>query len=126
MAFLNYINCNNNSVFECLRTILHEGTIEKRSQFIIEGLFAIRKAGFETAGFKSVTDELDLVEEEDQITHEIGLDEDLNPEMHLDVFKKEDDFEKNEQEYNKIKVDILGNILIIQNTKITLQCDFKR
>ena len=31
-------------------------------QFIIEGLFAIRKAGFEASGFKAIKPELDLVE----------------------------------------------------------------
>jgi hypothetical protein len=33
------------SVFERFRTILHEGAIDKRVQYIIEGLFAIRKVG---------------------------------------------------------------------------------
>lgn len=33
------------SVFERFRAILHEGTIDKRCQYIIEGLFAIRKVG---------------------------------------------------------------------------------
>ncbi len=31
------------SVFERFRAILHEGSIDKRTQYIIEGLFAIRK-----------------------------------------------------------------------------------
>jgi len=42
--------------------VLHEGNIEKRSQFVIEGLFAVRKAGFEASGFKAVAPELDLVD----------------------------------------------------------------
>lgn len=96
------------SIFERLRAILHEGAIEKRCQFIIEGLFAVRKAGFEKSGFPSVPPELDLVEEEDQITHEIGLDEDLNPEMALDVFKYDEDYETHEKEYEAIKREILG------------------
>jgi len=33
------------SVFERFRAILHEGAIDKRTQYIIEGLFAIRKVG---------------------------------------------------------------------------------
>ena len=33
------------SVFERFRGILHEGEIDKRVQFMIEGVFAIRKAG---------------------------------------------------------------------------------
>lgn len=34
-------------VFERFRGILHEGEIDKRVQFLIEGLFAIRKAKFQ-------------------------------------------------------------------------------
>jgi len=49
-----------------------------------------------------------LVEEEDQITHEIGLDEGLNPEMALDVFKFDEDYETQEKEYEAIKREILG------------------
>lgn len=96
------------SVFERLRAILHEGEIEKRCQFIIEGLFAVRKASFVKSGFPSFPTELDLVEEEDQITHEIGLDEELNPEMPLDVFKFDPNYEQNEKEYEIIKREILG------------------
>jgi hypothetical protein len=50
------------SVFERFRSVLHEGTIEKRCQFVIEGLFAVRKAGFEASGYPAVKPELDLVE----------------------------------------------------------------
>lgn len=96
------------SIFERLRAILHEGEIEKRCQFIIEGLFAVRKAGFTKSGFPSVPTELDLVEEEDQITHEIGLDEDLNPEMALDVFKLDPEYDLHEKQYEAIKKEILG------------------
>lgn len=34
-------------IFERFRGILHEGAIDKRVQFMIEGLFALRKAGFQ-------------------------------------------------------------------------------
>lgn len=34
-------------IFERFRGILHEGEIDKRVQFLIEGLFAIRKAKFQ-------------------------------------------------------------------------------
>jgi len=36
------------SVFERLRAILHEGAIDKRCQYMIEGLFAVRKVGLNT------------------------------------------------------------------------------
>ena len=37
----------NTGIFERFRGILHEGEIDKRVQFLIEGLFAIRKAKFQ-------------------------------------------------------------------------------
>ena len=94
------------SVFERFRAILHEGQIDKRVQFMIEGLFAVRKGQFE--GFPAVLPELDLVEEDDQITHEISLDDTLVPETHLDVFKVDPNFEENEKAYAEIKKEILG------------------
>lgn len=50
-------------------------------QFIIEGMFALRKAGFEKSGFPALKPELDLVEAEDQITHELGLDDELQAQV---------------------------------------------
>ncbi|GJM97182.1 hypothetical protein PR202_ga14089 [Eleusine coracana subsp. coracana] len=64
------------AIFERFRGILHEGEIDKRVQFLIEGLFAIRKAKFQ--GFPAIRPELDLVEQEDQFTHEISLDDDVD------------------------------------------------
>ena len=37
----------NTGIFERFRGILHEGDIDKRVQYLIEGLFAIRKAKFQ-------------------------------------------------------------------------------
>lgn len=71
----------NSGIFERFRGILHEGEIDKRVQFMIEGLFAIRKARFQ--GFPAVIPELDLVEQEDQITHELSLEDDLDQETGL-------------------------------------------
>lgn len=99
-------------MFERLRAILHEGEIDKRVQFMIEGLFAIRKAGFAKSGFPAIQSELDLVEEDDQITHEVTLDEELNPEMQLDVFKFDDAYEQHEEDYEKIKKEILGECIL--------------
>ncbi|GJP79460.1 hypothetical protein CLOP_g9693 [Closterium sp. NIES-67] len=95
------------SIFERFRGILHEGEIDKRVQFTIEGLFAIRKAKFE--GFPAVLPELDLVEEEDQITHELSLEEPYDAETALDVFKVDPDYLANEQRYKEIKAEILGD-----------------
>ena len=80
-----------NSIFERLRSILHEGAIDKRVQYMIEGLYAVRKSNF--ADYPAVLPELDLVEAEDQITHEVSLDEQLDLEESLDYFTFDPDFE---------------------------------
>ncbi|KXZ52169.1 hypothetical protein GPECTOR_10g798 [Gonium pectorale] len=95
-------------VFERFRAILHEGQISKRVQFIIEGMFALRKAGFEASGFPALKPELDLVEAEDQITHEIGLDDELQAQMNLDVFRVDPEYEEGERKYAAIAKEILG------------------
>ncbi|CAN6485751.1 unnamed protein product [Victoria cruziana] len=69
------------SIFERLWGILHEGEIDKRVQFLIEGLFAIRKAKFQ--GYPAVRPELDLVEQEDQFTHEVSLEDEVDAEEGL-------------------------------------------
>ncbi|XP_023913980.1 uncharacterized protein LOC112025538 [Quercus suber] len=94
-------------IFERFRGILHEGEIDKRVQFLIEGLFAIRKAKFQ--GYLAVRPGLDLVEQEDQITHEISLQEEIDPEIALDIFKPDPNFLENEKRYEELKKTILGD-----------------
>eukprot|EP00879_Flechtneria_rotunda_P031581 GHRR01034514.1.p2 GENE.GHRR01034514.1~~GHRR01034514.1.p2 ORF type:complete len:142 (-),score=40.87 GHRR01034514.1:1325-1750(-) len=43
------------SVFERFRAILHEGAIDKRCQYMIEGLFAVRKVCCMCHGCQAVT-----------------------------------------------------------------------
>ncbi|KAL3529830.1 hypothetical protein ACH5RR_009152 [Cinchona calisaya] len=93
-------------IFERFRGILHEGEIDKRVQFLIEGLFALRKAKFQ--GYPAVRPELDLVEQEDQLTHEISLSDQIDPEIALDIFKLDPNFLENEKKYEELKKSILG------------------
>jgi pre-mRNA-splicing factor CWC22 len=73
-------------VYDQLRNILHEANeLEKRTQYAIEVMFQIRKDKYKD--FPSVREELDLVEEEDQITHNVDLDGDIATEDTLNVFK---------------------------------------
>lgn len=60
-------------MYDRFRYVMHEGDVDKRVQYTIEALFLVRKTGFEAAGFPAVPPELDLVEPEDQITHEVQL-----------------------------------------------------
>ena len=93
-------------MFETFRRILHEGLIEKRTQYVIEQLFAVRRTEFEE--YPRMAPELDLVEDGDQITHTIELNKEIDKEEHLDVFHVDPNFVENEETWKKIKMAILG------------------
>ncbi|KAG1714940.1 Pre-mRNA-splicing factor CWC22 [Nymphon striatum] len=88
-----------NAIFERLRNVLHESELEKRVQYMIEVVHAVRKDHF--ADYPAIPENLDLVEEEDQFTHMITLDEAVDSQDILDVFKFDENFEKNEEMYKK-------------------------
>ncbi|KAG6417365.1 hypothetical protein SASPL_119519 [Salvia splendens] len=92
-----------NGVLERLRGILHEGDIDKRVQFLIEGLFALRKA----AKFQIMHPELDLVEQDDQFTHQVSLLDEIDGDSGLDVFQPDPQFVENEKMYEDLKKQIL-------------------
>ncbi|KAJ8930383.1 hypothetical protein NQ314_016810 [Rhamnusium bicolor] len=96
-----------NAIFEMLRNILHEGQLEKRIQYMIEVMFQIRKDGFKDHA--AVIEELDIVEEEDQFTHLMTLDDvrQVNAEDILNVFKFDDNYEENEGKYKTLSKEIL-------------------
>ena len=94
-----------NAIFECLRTILHESEMDKRVQYMIEVMFAVRKDGFK--GHPVILEGLDLVEEDDQLTHMLPLEDDYSPEDVLNVFKMDPHFMENEEKYKAIKKEIL-------------------
>ena len=95
------------AVYDQFRGILHEADIDKRVQYMIEVLFQIRKDKYKD--HQAVKEELDLVEEEDQITHRPSLDDDkLKTEDTLNIFKVDPEFEANEDAYKKLKAEILG------------------
>lgn len=68
--------CLSSAIFERLRNVLHESAIDKRVQYMIEVMFAIRKDGFKD--HPVIQDGLDLVDEEDQFTHMLPLDDEYN------------------------------------------------
>uniref|UniRef100_A0A8C5D255 Pre-mRNA-splicing factor CWC22 homolog n=1 Tax=Gadus morhua TaxID=8049 RepID=A0A8C5D255_GADMO len=95
-----------NAIFERLRNILHESAIDKRVQYMIEVMFAIRKDGFKD--HPVIPDGLDLVDEEDQFTHMMPLEDEYNTEDLLNVFKMDPDFLENEEKYKTIKKGVLS------------------
>lgn len=93
-------------LFDQFRNILHDSAIEKRVQYQIEVLFQQRKDKFKDN--PSIKEELDLVEEEDQITHNVELQGELDGQDSLNIFKYDPEYEHNEEEYKKLKAEILG------------------
>ncbi|KAK4456293.1 hypothetical protein QBC34DRAFT_340546 [Podospora aff. communis PSN243] len=94
------------AVFDQFRNILHEADLDRRTQYMIEVLFQVRKDKYKD--HPVIKEELDLVEEEDQITHRIGLDDEIETQDSLNIFKFDPDWEANENEYKKLKAEILG------------------
>jgi len=93
------------AIFERLRHVLHESTLDKRVQYMIEVMFQVRKDGFKDN--PSVLEELDLVEDDDQFTHMITLDDATTGEEILNVFKLDDAYVENEDKYKGIKKELL-------------------
>lgn len=94
------------AVFDQFRSILHEADIDKRTQYMIEVLFQVRKDGYKDD--VAIKEELDLIEEEDQITHRIELDANVDVEDGLNIFKFDPDWEENEASYKRLRAEILG------------------
>ncbi|KAL2007950.1 hypothetical protein VTN00DRAFT_7932 [Thermoascus crustaceus] len=94
------------AVFDQFRNILHEADIDKRVQYMIEVLFQVRKDRYKD--HPAIREELDLVEEEDQITHRTSLDDEIDTQDGLNVFKYDPQWEEHEEAYKKLKAEILG------------------
>ena len=94
------------AVFDRFKGILHEGEWSRRVQYTIENLFNIRKQKFKT--HPGVVQELDLIEEEDRITHEVSLTDEFDPDEKSNFFQFDPEYEKTEEEWAEIKKEILG------------------
>lgn len=94
------------AVFDQFRNILHEQDIDKRVQYMIEVLFQVRKDRYKDN--PAIREDLDLVEEEDQITHNTKLDEDVEVQDSLNVFRFDPQWEEHEAAYKQLKAEILG------------------
>lgn len=64
------------AIFERFKSLLHQAEIGQKAQYSIENLFAIRKTGFKE--HPGVIPELDLIEIDDQITHNLDLEDELS------------------------------------------------
>ncbi|XP_045761053.1 pre-mRNA-splicing factor CWC22 homolog isoform X2 [Maniola jurtina] len=96
-----------NAIFEMLRNILHEGQLDKRVQYMIEVMFQVWKDGFKD--HPAVLEELELVQEEEQFTHLLMLDDATDAQDILNVFKFDEKYEENEDKYKALSNEILGS-----------------
>ncbi|CAL1703370.1 unnamed protein product [Somion occarium] len=96
----------NNVVYERFRAVLNEGSISQRVQYMIEVLMQVRKDKYKDNPI--IPEGLDLVEEDEQITHQIQLEEELQVQEGLNIFKFDPDYLENEERYKSIKAEILG------------------
>lgn len=96
------------AIYQRLRQVLHDGELSRRVQVMIEDLIAMRRKSLTN---DSVLDpRLDLLDEEDIITHLASLDdeEERDLEYDCDNSQYDPDYEQNERAYEAIKRDILG------------------
>ncbi|KAI0648359.1 hypothetical protein C8Q79DRAFT_905097 [Trametes meyenii] len=96
----------NATVYERFRAVLNEGSISHRVQYMIEVLMQVRKDKYKDNPI--VPEGLDLVEEDEQITHQIQLEEELQVQEGLNIFKFDANYLENEERYKQIKAEILG------------------
>ncbi|EKM56034.1 uncharacterized protein PHACADRAFT_145057 [Phanerochaete carnosa HHB-10118-sp] len=96
----------NASVFERFRAVLNEGAISHRVQYMIEVLMQVRKDKFKDNPI--IPEGLDLVEEDEQITHQVSLEDELQVQEGLNIFKLDPNYLENEEKYKAIKAEILG------------------
>ncbi|GAA5871731.1 hypothetical protein JCM3774_003033 [Rhodotorula dairenensis] len=97
----------NNGIFDRFRAILNESAIDKRVQYMVEVLFQVRKDKYKDNPI--IPEGLDLVEEEDMITHRVSLDDEVQVQEMLNVYKFDPNFKENEAAYAEIKHEILGS-----------------
>ncbi|VEU20875.1 DEKNAAC101698 [Brettanomyces naardenensis] len=96
-----------NAIFERFRSIITEGIVDGRVQLILEKAFLSRRDDFKD--HPTVDDDLDLVEEEDKITHTIDFTAELDPKEAIDTFQYDKDYKTNEEKYAKLRREILGD-----------------
>ncbi|KYN98177.1 putative cell cycle control protein [Plasmodium gaboni] len=95
-------------IFDRLKDIIQEGQINIKTQYDIEKLWNYRKNNFKD--FPSVHDDLNLIDEEEKIIHEIDLlDENFNSQEELNIFREVpyEQYEEEDIEWKNISQELL-------------------
>jgi hypothetical protein len=96
------------SLFERFRRVATEGTVDERLTMLIENFFTrmVQSKGIENMDNPPIPPGLDFVEAEEQITHNIDLEQPVNAKTGLDIFRFDPDFQEHEAEY-KVRYGLL-------------------
>ncbi|GAW83758.1 cell cycle control protein [Plasmodium gonderi] len=95
-------------IFDRLKDIIQEGKINIKTQYDIEKLWNYRKNYF--SDFPTVLEDLDLIDEEEKIVHEIDLlDESFENQEELNIFKEVpyEQYEEENLEWKNIANELL-------------------
>ncbi|SOV17031.1 cell cycle control protein, putative [Plasmodium sp. gorilla clade G2] len=95
-------------IFDRLKDIIQEGQINIKTQYDIEKLWNYRKNNFKD--FPSVHDDLNLIDEEEKIIHEIDLlDENFNSQEELNIFREVpyEQYQEEDNEWKNISQELL-------------------
>jgi hypothetical protein len=98
------------SIFERFRRVATEGTVDQRLTMLIENFFTrmVQSKGIENMDNPSIPPGLDFVEVEEQITHNVDLEQPAQAKPGLDVFRFDPDFQEHEAEFKVSGVVILN------------------
>jgi pre-mRNA-splicing factor CWC22 len=119
------------SVFSTLNNLLYQSLLDKRTKYMIEILFNLRKDQFKSN--PAIQPCLHLVDENYQYTHMITLDNPCQPDpmlgkpnismkyftlfFYLGVFLFDDQYDKNEEEYYEMRKTILDEECRVKRSK---------
>lgn len=106
------------SIFDTLRNMLHNDRISDRIKQQIEELIVIRRNEF--SDYPAIQDCYDLIDINEQITHELMLDDTYGTEENLNMYQYDNDYKLHEKQWNEIKLEIVGEteeVLVDDNTE---------
>lgn len=90
-----------------LRNILSENVVDTRSQFLIQVFFDKFNEKLEEE--HHIDEDLDLVDEDDYVTHKFSLKDSIQGDDQLDVFQYDKNYKEHNEKYNLLKKEILGS-----------------
>jgi pre-mRNA-splicing factor CWC22 len=94
-------------LFQALRTIVQEGEVHVRLQYLVDGLMSLRRSSFK--GFQTMTPALELIPDEDRIIHKASFTgEEVDVQAALDAFAVEQHWEEAELLYAEFRLQVLG------------------